>query len=251
MGHGFGLPHSFAANPDREYFDGWDLMSFATTTFQWPIQFRGASGDATVGLNARNLEALDSVPLGRMYSPNRPDFSVTITLDALNQPPMGRRGYLIVKIGANATRPLRSDLSAYTIEFRRKLGWDRAIPEDAVLVHEVRRNTLSYLQPAVWSRFRSGEQFVTPDPKVFVHVAAFDTQLGTASVRVWDVPEGCVRKEDSKPRVYPLRNGTKRWITSPQVLFALGKTWGDVRSVPMVGSTQFRTARTSAEPAVH
>ena len=58
MGHGHGLPHSFAANPDFEYGDGWDVMSFATTTFQFPITFNGTQGAATVGLNARNLEAL-------------------------------------------------------------------------------------------------------------------------------------------------------------------------------------------------
>jgi hypothetical protein len=55
MGHGFGLPHSNSANPDMVYGDGWDVMSFATTTFQFTIQFKGTRGDATVGLNARNL----------------------------------------------------------------------------------------------------------------------------------------------------------------------------------------------------
>ena len=44
MGHGHGLPHSFAANPDFEYGDGWDVMSFATTTFQFPIAFNGTPG---------------------------------------------------------------------------------------------------------------------------------------------------------------------------------------------------------------
>src|SRR5205807_7628363 len=43
MGHGHGLPHSFSANPDAEYGDGWDLMSFATTTFQFDLTFRGTA----------------------------------------------------------------------------------------------------------------------------------------------------------------------------------------------------------------
>jgi hypothetical protein len=55
---------------------------------------------------------------------------------------------------------------------------------------------------------------------------------GSAVPAVWDMPEGCLRKEDSKPKVYLIENGRKRWVTSPAVLFALGKTWSDVRSVP-------------------
>ncbi len=126
MGHGFGLPHSFSANPDREYGDGWDVMSFATTTFQFPIQFRGTQGDATVGLNARNLEALKAVPAGRTWVPGTPDFSAQLTLDALNQPPIGNRGALVAKIPPTATRPARTGNSAYTVEFRRRAGWDCA-----------------------------------------------------------------------------------------------------------------------------
>jgi hypothetical protein len=73
---------------------------------------------------------------------------------------------------------------------------------------------------------------VTPDPKVWVRVVAIDAAAGSAALRIWDLPEGCLRKEDSKPRVYLIENGAKRWVTSPAVLQALGKTWADVRSVP-------------------
>ena len=107
MGHGFGLPHSYSANPDMEYGDGWDLMSFATTTFQFPIQFRATNGVATVGLNARNLEALNAIPVRRTWTPPAPDFSASIVLDPLNQPLIGNNGPLIATIPANATRPSR------------------------------------------------------------------------------------------------------------------------------------------------
>jgi hypothetical protein len=232
MGHGFGLPHSWSANPDREYGDGWDVMSFATTTFQFPLSFRGAQGQATVGLNARNLEALNAVPGGRRWAPAGADFSEWIILDPLNQPPIGNHGFLIAKIPPNATRPSRPNDSAYSIEFRRKAGWDRAIPENAVLVHEIRSDGFSYLQPTIWGRFTAGQQFTTPDPKVFMQVMSIDQTAGTATVRIWDLPEGSLRKEDSKPHVYLIENGTKRWVTSPQVLEALGKTWADVRVIP-------------------
>ncbi|NJD08183.1 MAG: hypothetical protein FIA97_17050 [Methylococcaceae bacterium] len=232
MGHGFGLPHSFSANPDVVYGDGWDLMSFATTTFQFPIQFRGTQGDATVGLNARNLEALGAVPDGRMWMPPSSDFSEQVILDPLNQPAIGNHGALIAKIPPGATQPARPDGSSYTVEFRRRTGWDQHIPEDAVVVHQVRTDGLSYLQPAMWSRFVAGQEFVTPDPQIFVRVSAIDSGLGAATLRIWNLPEGCLRKEDSKPKVYLIQNGRKRWVTSPQVLYALGKSWADIRSVP-------------------
>jgi hypothetical protein len=232
MGHGFGLPHSFAANPDMEYGDGWDAMSFATTTFQFPIIYRDTQGTATVGLNARNLEALNALPVRRAWVRTQPDFSERISLDPLNQAPIGNRGFLMAKLAPSATRPRRPTNSSFTIELRRKAGWDRSIPEDAVLIHEVRANGLSYLQPTVWGRFTAGQQFETPDPKLFVQVVSIDSVSGTATVRMWDIPEGSLRREDSKPRVYLIENGTKRWITSPQALFALGKSWADVRVIP-------------------
>ncbi|MFF1680927.1 hypothetical protein ACFVYG_33420 [Streptomyces sp. NPDC058256] len=221
MGHGFGLPHSFAANPDREYGDGWDVMSFATTTYQFPITFRGTSGVATVGLNAHNLEALGAAPPGRTWRRSTPDFSVSLTLDPLNQPPLGHHGYLVARISRGGT--------TYTAEFRRKAGWDQGIPEDAVSVREIRTNGLSYLYPSAGARLTAGQQFVTSDPGIYIQATAITS---TASLRIWDLPNGSLRKEDSKPKVYLVENGRKRWVTSPAVLFALGRTWGDVRSVP-------------------
>ena len=90
----------------------------------------------------------------------------------------------------------------------------------------------SYLEPAIWSRLTAGQQAVTADPKVFAMVTGIATAPAAATVRIWDLPEGCLRKEDSKPKVYLIAGGAKGWITSPAVLFALGRSWGDVRSVP-------------------
>ena len=232
MGHGFGLPHSWSANPDREYGDMWDLMSFATTTRQFPITFETASGQATVGLNARNLDALGAVPAGRKWTAPGPDFSAALTLDALNQPLLGSRGHLMASIPPNATRPARPSQSRYTVELHRRAGWDQGIAQAAVSVHEIRTNGNSYLQPSAGGQLLAGQQYVTPDPRVFVLVSSIDSTAGTASLRVWDLPDGCLRKEDSKPRVYLIAGATKRWVTSPAVLFALGKSWADVRSVP-------------------
>jgi hypothetical protein len=160
------------------------------------------------------------------------DFSEQVSLDPLNQPPIGNHGFLVAKVVPNSTRPRPANGSSYTIECRRKATWDNSIPKDAVLVHEIRTDHRSYLLPSIWGQFTLGQQFVTPDPQVFVKVTRMDTTTGTATVRIWDIPQGSVRKEDSKPKVYLIENGAKRWITSPQVLFRIGKTWADVRVVP-------------------
>jgi hypothetical protein len=232
MGHGFGLPHSFSANPDFEYGDGWDLMSFATTTYNFNARFKDTQGVATVGINARNVEALGAFPPGGVWTPSQPDFSMWVVLDPLNQSLIGNHGYLCAKISANSTMPARPSGSAYTVEFRRKAGWDQAIPQDAVLIHEIRNNGLSYLQPAMWSQFISGQEYVTPDPAVFIRVVNIDAASATATIRIWDLPEGCLRREDSKPHVYLIENGQKRHVTSPQALYALGRSWNDIRVIP-------------------
>ena len=232
MGHGFGLPHSWSANPDLEYGDGWDVMSWQTTTFNFQINFRGAQGLATVGLNARNLEALNAVPSGRSWSPAQPDFSEQIILEPLNQLPIGNKGFLVAKLLPHSTRPIRANDVSYTIEFRQKIGWDQGIPQDTLLIHEIRANGLSYLQPTVWGQFTPGQQFVTPEPNIFVRVLSIDSNRGTATLHIWDIPEGSFRREYADPSVYLIENSTKRWVTSPQVLTALGKSWADVRVVP-------------------
>lgn len=229
MGHGLGLPHSFAGDPDMEYGDGWDVMSFATTTPLFTIAFQGSTGWATVGLNARNVEALGAMPARRVWTPPGNDFSESVTLDPLSQPPFGNHGFLVVKIPPSSSVPARPSGSTYQVEFHRRDGWDQAIPQDTVLVREVRTNGLSYLQRL---QLTAGMQYVTPDPPVYLRVVGIDATQASASVRLWNLPERSVRKEDSKPAVYQISGGQKRHITSPAVLFALGYSWADVKSVP-------------------
>jgi|tagenome__1003787_1003787.scaffolds.fasta_scaffold20865982_2 hypothetical protein len=226
MGHGFGLPHSFSAAPDREYGDGWDLMSFATTTPLFTITFQGATGAATGGLNARNAEALGGLPANRIWSRTTADFSDQVVLDPLCQPPLGANGSLVVKL-RDATRN-----STHTVEFRRRAHWDQALPEDAVVVHEVRTDGRSYLEPTGGSRLLAGQEHFLAGPGVTVRVVGISSSPPAATVRMWDLPEGSLRKEDSKPQVWLIENGQRRHIPSPAVLTALGRTWADVRTVP-------------------
>ena len=232
MGHGFGLQHSWCANPDMVYGDGWDLMSWQTTQFTYDYEFVGTRGLATVAINAHNLERLNVLPPQRIWHPNQSDFSVQIILDPLGQSALGNHGYLIAKILSLSTNPHRANGSNYSVEFRRKSGWDNAIPRDAVLIHEIRTDGNSYIQDRRYRDYFVGDRFITPDPKVYIQVMAIDSLIGTASIRIWDIPECSLRKEDSHPEVYIIENNLKRHIVSPDVLFAIGRTWADVKIVP-------------------
>jgi hypothetical protein len=171
------------------------------------------------------------MPPQRIWSTPGNNFSEWVTLDPLNQPPIGNHGFLVARIPPTATVPARASGSTYEVEFRRRAGWDIATPQDTVLVHEVRTNGLSYLQRV---QVLAGMQWATPapDPVVCLRVVGIDATQGSATVRLWNLAERSVRKEDSKPAVYQITGGQKRQITSPAVLFALGYTWADVKSVP-------------------
>lgn len=80
----------------------------------------------------------------------------TVQLAALNAPETpGQLGVVVEKpaLGPNQDR-------TYYIEYRRPQGWDRGLPNDAVLVHEVRQNGLAYLlRPALVAL----DRMATPD----------------------------------------------------------------------------------------
>ena len=130
---------------------------------------------------------------------------------------MGSHGALVVKVPPGATRPARPDGSAFTVEFRRRSGWDQPVPRDAVLVHEVRTNGLSYLHPTEDASLVAGDMFVTPDPAVFIYVNRLDPRSGTATVSIWDIPDGCVRKDARSPARYVIEGGKKRLIVGTQL----------------------------------
>jgi hypothetical protein len=142
-----------------------------------------------------------------------------VILKPLNQAPIGNRGALVAK--SALVRRVRANGSSHDRARRRTA--DRVIPGDAVIVHEVIERPLV---PADQARLAAGDGFVTPDPKVFVRVAAIDA-CSTRHRQNWDLPAGCLRKEDLKLKVYLIENNTKRWVTSPQVLTGLGKSWAD------------------------
>jgi len=186
MGHAFVLPHSWSANPDTVYGDGWDIMSWDTgtsPTSDFRVAFEGAQGTAGPGLNLRNIQALGLLPKGGKWTPATTNFSETIYLHPLNQHHVCLR-YVAAQIPPTATNPVRPSNSTFTVEYRHKAGPDAGIPQDAVLIHEIRGNGLSYLQPTWGSQLLVGQQFITPSPQVFIKVLVIDTNAQVAKVQI-------------------------------------------------------------------
>jgi hypothetical protein len=139
MGHGFGLSHSWSGYPDLVYGDRWDIMSAMSV---WTFSGSYASPTGTgPGLNVPNLRQFGKPPASRVWSPSANAPIQQVRLAALNAPETD--GYLAAVIAPPLLRSKQA--VTYTIEYRRPQGWDRGVPGDVVLVHEVRADGTSYL----------------------------------------------------------------------------------------------------------
>jgi M6 family metalloprotease-like protein len=121
MYHGFGLDHSGVRDPAT-----WAMTSGS----QWDPVGRGACGfgDCTPS----HPPAPQKDILGWIDPTKKVTAAIsglTYTLEALAQPQTSNPLMVIVPIGAN---------HYYTLEARRKIGFDTKVPGAAVLIHEVR-----------------------------------------------------------------------------------------------------------------
>lgn len=186
MGHGYGLDHTFddtgtVYDPNSDsrpgsYGDGWDIMSAMVFGNSDPT-FTNRFGTSGPGLNALNLEKKGWLEAQRVSTWDHT--SQTVTLAALNLP--GANGHLMAKVPFDPANPGRY----YTVEFRRKMGWDAGIPRDAVLIHEVRADGLFYLIRANGGAERLPDQtFRDAANNVAITVLNINSTLSTATVNV-------------------------------------------------------------------
>ena len=106
------------------------------------------------------------------------------------------------------------DPLSYVIEYRHPDRWDSGIGTDAVLVHEVRQNGLSYLK----SSLTAGQQYVSPDYGFVVEVDSISLvtlQVSVTAGRKASVPLRRSNTSSVTPsrRVAALPDRT-RWTTS-------------------------------------
>jgi hypothetical protein len=183
LGHGFDLNHSWFARPDTDYGDRWDLMSSARV-----FMFNNAFGRNGPGLNAYHLRRLGCIPPERIWESTGKSGSQTVTLAALNQ--FDAKGYLMATIPPT---PGSDSKTSYLVEFRRKTGWDAAIPQDTLLVHEDRSNNRGYLlsrknpgneRDVASIQVLPGQEFKIAERNLTIRAESFDTAESTAKVTI-------------------------------------------------------------------
>jgi hypothetical protein len=138
MGHGLGYQHSFSDDPTYrnvswaaigEYDDPWDVMSYANV-FSVPTPRFGNRG---AGVNAYHMDRMGWLPRDRIktFGANGATHE-TITLAAL--PNASVPGHYLLRVPIDPGDPFHY----LTAEFRRKVGMDAGIPNDTVLIHEIK-----------------------------------------------------------------------------------------------------------------
>lgn len=128
MGHAFGLPHS-SGDYDETYDSPWDVMSrdrYNCNANRDPVYSCIPQGTISY-----HKDLLGWIPAARRYA--HAGGQQTITLDPLGDPPGDN--YLIARIPING-----SSTHFYTVEARRKAGYDVKLPGAGIVIHEVITN---------------------------------------------------------------------------------------------------------------
>ena len=125
MGHALGLEHT-GSDPGRQYGNVWDVMS----------EDGGCEVDSEFGRLAQHVIAYHKDRLGWIPASAKLLLTVpgerTFKLAALAQPARPEDAFLLAQIPIDG-----SDRHFYTLEARMRVGYDRHLPSDAVLIHEV------------------------------------------------------------------------------------------------------------------
>ncbi|MBI5651429.1 MAG: hypothetical protein HZC40_13455 [Chloroflexi bacterium] len=123
MGHGLGLPHSSSVYA-RGYDNPWDVMSD-------PWSNCSNLRDSVYGCLGQHTIAYHKDRLGWIPSPQKfIGATGAITLEQLAMPQSNNYKLAQIPIGDSATR-------FYTVEVRRRVGYDAKLPNQVVIIHEV------------------------------------------------------------------------------------------------------------------
>ena len=191
IGHAFGLGHSMAMD-EAEYGDAWDLMS--RDGRWWPEPDLGPLPQHMI---AYDKELLGCIPAERKLVVTTG--TQTIMLERLAQPESDSYLLAQIPIGGSTTR-------FYTVEARRRVGFDAHLPADAVVIHEI--DTARPI-PAMLINRTSQHDFRDVDNRVAARWTAFQRRRRTASRSPSDA-------ETATGFVVTLIRATRRPLTQPR-----------------------------------
>jgi hypothetical protein len=190
MLHVYGLEHSFTMaddlsadhvwqqGADKTYFDCWDMMSFNTCTFKFDTLNHFQAGPE---LEMAYREKLGWLPLPqvRIFSKLGSDRTAsTVTLAPVSEP--NNPGPLLPLMAKIET----GGGARYVVEYRVPTGYDRAIPNSAVVIRELRNDGKTYLvtrqnKNIGWAQ---GEQFTDAGSFLSITVDAMTPQSATITI---------------------------------------------------------------------
>jgi M6 family metalloprotease-like protein len=117
--HALGLSHSGAMGSTHPHGSVWDIMAGLATS----------EGQHTI---AWHKDLLGWLPSSRIYAPATTPVETSIVLERHALPPA--TGYLMARI------PIPGTSEFYTLEARRRVGLDMALPSEGILIHRVNPN---------------------------------------------------------------------------------------------------------------
>ena len=189
MAHGMDLNHSFSDDPTYrnvdwaqigEYDDPWDLLSAMNVHPRPLAQF----SPGPPGLNAEHLDRMGWLRRDQIltFGQSGPR-TRTVTLTNLYAP--GTNGIRNVRVPFDPADVFHY----YTVELRTQTGWDSGIPANAVLIHEIKRNSRGGAPTTYLRRQRTlardpVSQLVDTANDVAIRVNSIDAARGTASVTI-------------------------------------------------------------------
>jgi M6 family metalloprotease-like protein len=121
MGHGYAFPHSFINNGTFAYGNVWDVMSDSGYNCTYDPNY-GCLPQHTIASNKNMRGWLEDANVLTITAPTQQ----TITLERTTQPT--NQNYRMVNI-------IVDELTSYTLEARKKVGYDLNLPGDAVIIH--------------------------------------------------------------------------------------------------------------------
>jgi M6 family metalloprotease-like protein len=194
MGHGFGLPHS-SGMYGKTYDNQWDVMSDSWSNCANSTDpTYGCLGQHTIAYH-KDIEGW----LGSRKATVAYGTQATVTIERLALSPANN--YLMAQVPIGS-----SGATFYTVEVRRKVGYDVKLPGEAVIIHQVdpsRQIDAQVLDPdgngntgdagAMWL---VGESYVDSTNKITIQILS-TTASGGFVVSISNNPTGATRTPTS------------------------------------------------------